>query len=87
MQGFLPKSLSRVDFGKISYAHIDLNIACIEIDTINILEPHFTKGAHIVLDDYAFRGHEEQYDAWNDYVRIIGRYICTLPTGQGLIII
>ncbi len=44
-------------------------------------------GATIVLDDYAFRGSEEQNAMWNDFARKNGQAILTLPTGQGVIVV
>ena len=52
--------------------------------TINAVQDRLSAGAHVVLDDYAFAGHEAQYRAWNDYARTRQRAILTLPTGQGL---
>ena len=40
----------------------------------------------MLLDDYANRGRDEQRRAMDGVARELGVAICTLPTGQGLII-
>jgi O-methyltransferase len=86
VKGMLPHSLAGIDTGPIAYLSIDLNNAKAELDSAAILWPRLVKGAIIILDDYAFEGHEEQYSAWNDFTARQGLQILTLPTGQGMII-
>lgn len=86
VKGILPQSLAGIDTGPIAYLSIDLNNAAAEIETAAVLWPRLVPGAVIVLDDYAFEGHEEQYRAWNEFAAQKGLHILTVPTGQGLII-
>lgn len=86
VRGILPESLGDVQFDKISYLHMDLNNAVSEIATVAQVWGRITPGAPIILDDYAFRGHEAQYEGWNEFARRHDHSIFTLPTGQGLII-
>lgn len=86
VRGRLPGSLEGIETGRIAYLSIDLNHAGAEIDSAEILWPRLVPGAVIVLDDYAFAGHEEQYSAWNEFAARHGLRILTLPTGQGMLI-
>jgi O-methyltransferase len=86
VRGRLPDSLSGVETGPIAYLSVDLNSAAAEIASVTELWPRVVPGAVIVLDDYAFEGHEEQFEAWNRFARERGNAVLTLPTGQGLII-
>lgn len=86
VQGELPQSLQAADIEKICYLSIDLNNTIAEQETIEALWPKIVRGGMIILDDYGFKGHEAQYDMWNEFARKNGRMIATLPTGQGLLI-
>ncbi|MGE3247562.1 MAG: TylF/MycF/NovP-related O-methyltransferase, partial [Beijerinckiaceae bacterium] len=86
VRGVLPGSLADVPLEKIAWLHIDLNNAVAEMETIEALWDRIIPGAPIVLDDYAFRGHEDQYEAWNRFAARTAHPIFTLPTGQGLML-
>ncbi len=86
VKGELPASLEQDSPDRISYVSIDLNNADFEIETISAVWERISKGGHIVLDDYAFPGHEKQYEQWNKFAQNKGTSILTVPTGQGLII-
>ena len=86
IKGRIPQSFSDVDIEQISYCSIDLNNALAEKEAIDFLWPKLVKGSIIVLDDYAFSGHETQYHMWNEFAASVGQMVLTLPTGQGLII-
>ncbi len=86
LRGILPGTLLDASINKIAYLHIDLNNASAEMETIQELWGCITAGAPIILDDYAFRGHEDQYAAWNKFSIKYEHPIFTLPTGQGLMI-
>lgn len=86
VKGLLPESFDSVRIDKIAYVSIDLNSAFFEKKTIEKVWDKITPSAFIVIDDYAFRGHEEQYDMWNAFAASKGKIIFTVPTGQGLLI-
>ena len=86
IRGILPGSLAEASFDKIAYLSVDLNNAPAEKDTIEALWDRVTPSAVIVIDDYAFSGHEEQYEVWNTFADSVDREILTMPTGQGLMI-
>lgn len=86
VKGRLPESLCNSKIEKIAYLSIDLNVASAEIETINQLWDKIVPSAFIVLDDYGWSGHREQYDAWTKFAKDKNRMILHSPTGQGLII-
>ena len=85
-RGILPEALNTVAIEKIAYMHIDLNNAAAEIKSFEILFPKVVPGAIVILDDYAFAGHENQYLRWNNFLKDKKIQIATLPTGQGIFI-
>ncbi len=86
MRGNLPETIDGISDRRLSYVSIDLNTASTEMRVISKIWPQLVDGAHIVLDDYGFAGHEEQNGAWNEYAKSVDRKILALPTGQGLIV-
>jgi O-methyltransferase len=86
VKGRLPQSLADAKIDKIAYLSIDLNVASAEIETIEQLWDKISPSGMIVLDDYGFVGHREQYDAWNVFAASKGRTVLHSPTGQGIII-
>lgn len=86
VRGVLPDSLSEAPLKKIAYLSIDLNHAPAERAVIDELWEHLTPSAIVLIDDYAFRGHEDQYATWNDFAAANGVSILTIPTGQGILI-
>lgn len=86
IQGILPDTLPLADIKKVAYLSIDLNNVRAEMGVIDALWDRISPGAIIVLDDYAFSGFDDQFEAWNDFARQKGKMVVTLPTGQGLLI-
>lgn len=86
IRGALPETLDGSGLKKIAYLSIDLNSAQTEMQVIERLWPLLSPGAIILLDDYAFEGHDKQHSAWNDFAKENDFEIASLPTGQGLIV-
>jgi len=86
VRGTVPETLSEVSIEKVAYLSIDMNIVYPEIEAIKHFWPKLTPGAMVILDDYAFKDHEEQHDAMDAFARSVGVAILTLPTGQGMIV-
>jgi O-methyltransferase len=86
VRGVLPDSLAGARIGRIAYLSVDLNSASAEGAVIEALWDRLSPGAVVLIDDYAFKGHEAQYEMWNGFAEGRGRMIATLPTGQGLLI-
>jgi hypothetical protein len=85
IRGMLPGTLASSP-EKISYLSIDLNNAPAEKACIEILWPRLSNGAIVVIDDYAWIGHELQRDMWDKFAACHNQLVATLPTGQGLLI-
>lgn len=84
--GSIPETLDQADTRSVAFLHIDMNCAPPEIAALRHFWPRLTPGAFVLLDDYAYRGYEEQHCAMNELAAELGVKICALPTGQGLII-
>lgn len=63
-----------------------MNCAPPEVAALRFFWPRLTPGAFVLLDDYANRGRDEQRRAMDEVAAEFGVKICTLPTGQGLLI-
>lgn len=86
IRGVLPDSIKTVNFNKISYLSIDLNNFTSEKLVIENVWQYISDGGIVIIDDYAFGGHEAQYEMWNDFAASVDRMIATLPTGQGILL-
>lgn len=86
VKGVLPETLSQLTSERISFLSVDLNNRSAEEATIRELWGRLVPGCPVVIDDYGFKGHEEQYGMWNAFAAEVGKTVLTLPTGQGLMI-
>lgn len=84
--GSIPDTLDQVDARAVAFLHIDMNCAPPEVAALRFFWPRLSPGAFVLLDDYAYRGFEEQRLAMDALAREMGVQICALPTGQGLLI-
>lgn len=84
--GPVPETLDQVDAPKVAFLHIDMNCAPPEVAALRFFWPRLSPGAFVLLDDYAYRGHEEQRLAMDALAEELEVPICALPTGQGLLI-
>ena len=84
--GSIPDTLDQVDSRSVAFLHIDMNCAPPEVAALRYFWPRLTPGAFVLLDDYAYRGYEEQHLAMNALASELDVPICSLPTGQGLLI-
>jgi methyltransferase family protein len=86
VQGQVPEVLHRVEFGSVAFLHIDMNCALPERTALEFFWDRLSAGAVVLLDDYAYYGHECQRDAIDAAARVRGAEVLSLPTGQGVII-
>jgi hypothetical protein len=86
VQGAVPEILDKVEFGAVAFLHIDMNCALPERTALEFFWDRLSAGAVILLDDYAYHGHECQRDAIDAAARVRGAEVLSLPTGQGVII-
>ena len=86
IRGRVPDTLEQIDSNEIAYVSIDMNIAKPEIAAGEYLWPRMVRGAILVLDDYGWRPHIGQKQAWDELAHQWGLRVLALPTGQGLLI-
>lgn len=84
--GAVPETLDQVESGSVAFLHIDMNCAPPEVASLRYFWPRLTPGAMVLLDDYANRGRDEQRVAMDKVAGELGVVICSLPTGQGLLV-
>ena len=86
VRGAVPEILERVEFGAVAFLHIDMNCALPERRALEFFWDRLSPGAVILLDDYAYYGHDCQRDAIDAAARVRGAEVLSLPTGQGVIV-
>jgi O-methyltransferase len=86
IRGTVPPSLATVQIDKVCYLSIDMNIAYPERAAVEFFWPKLVPGAVVILDDYAWKDHEEQKRAMDEFATSQGVSVLTLPTGQGMLI-
>lgn len=86
IQGSIPETLSAVKTDRIAYLHLDMNCSPPEVASLNFFWEKLAPGAFVLLDDYAYVGHESQKKALDSVVKTKKLQIVSLPSGQGLLI-
>jgi hypothetical protein len=86
VQGAIPEVLPALDVGAVAFLHIDMNCAFPERTALEFFWDRLSRGAIVLLDDYAYFGHDRQAAAMDASARTLGARILSLPTGQGVII-
>lgn len=84
--GDVYKTLEKGHSNAIALLHLDLNDAEAETFALQSLWQHLQPGAIIILDDYANRGLEEQYDATNRFLKENNAGALVTASGQGIVI-
>jgi len=84
--GRVPDILPSLPVTEVAFLHLDMNIALPERAALEFFWPRLSPGAMVLLDDYAYRGHELQGAAMDRAAQALGAEIVSLPTGQGLIV-
>jgi macrocin-O-methyltransferase TylF-like protien len=86
VEGVIPETLGKVAARQVAYLHLDMNCAPPEIAALSFFWERLVAGAPVLLDDYAYLGYTAQKLAMDEFAQTRGVTICSLPTGQGLII-
>jgi hypothetical protein len=86
VKGAVPDVLFTQDIGAVAFLHIDMNCAYPERAALAFFWDRLSPGGIVLLDDYAYSGHERQAEAIDGAARALGGNVLSLPTGQGLII-
>lgn len=84
--GSVPDTLPHVTAERVAYLHLDMNCAPPEVAALEHFWPRLVSGAVVLLDDYAYLGFESQKRAMDEFAGYHGIAICSLPTGQGLLL-
>lgn len=85
VRGAIPEVLPSAGIGGVAFLHIDMNCAYPETEALTFFWPKMASGGMVLLDDYAYLGHEEQAKAMDEAAGGLGSNILSLPTGQGLL--
>lgn len=85
IQGAIPETLNMVPSTEVAFIHIDLNCAPPEVAALEYFWDRLSKGAPVLLDDYAYHGYQHQKYAMDILANRLGVKIVALPTGQGLL--
>ncbi len=83
-KGDIFQTLPSAALPPVAFLHIDLNHPKVETFGLKALWPSLARGAIILWDDYAFAGHEPQYEAINAVTSELGLSVLTTATGQGI---
>jgi len=75
------------DVEQLAFVHFDLNAAESEATAFDIVHPRLVPGSVILIDDYGFRGFEDQQRRWDEIAARWDLNILAVPTGQGLIVV
>ena len=86
IQGDVFETIPTQPITQVAFLHIDLNFYKPEIFGLHHFWPMIPVGGVVLLDDYAFRNHEQQYDAMNEAAKGLGVSILSTASGQGIII-
>ncbi len=78
-------TLEQTDCGDIAFAHVDINTAAATTRVLDYVWPRIVPGGAVVLDDYGYRGYEDQRVAVDDWSRSALTLPLALPTGQALL--
>jgi hypothetical protein len=86
VRGTVPETLQSVQIDRVSYLSIDMNLALPERAALEHFWPKLSSGAIVLLDDYGFRGYEDQHREADSFAATANVSILSLPTGQGVIL-
>jgi O-methyltransferase len=86
VRGPVPDTLSMFSGDKVCYLAIDMNSVFPEIAAIEFFWDKIVSGGVVILDDYGWKYHEEQKEAFDKFIDKTNSNIMYLPTGQGIII-
>jgi len=87
IKGSVPETLPLVTAEKICFLSIDMNCVEPEVKALEYFWDRMVPGGMILLDDYGYANStNDQKEAHDQFARLKGVMVLTLPTCQGLIV-
>ncbi len=86
VEGNIFETLAQTETGPIAFCHLDLNASWATQLALDYLYPRLVDGGILVLDDYGWRGYEDQRAVLDAFFAEKREEIIALPTGQALVI-
>lgn len=84
--GPVPDTLDDTAPARVAFMHVDMNAARPEREAMEFFWDRLSPGAFVVFDDYAWVACHAQKATLDDFARMKGTSILTVPTGQGLLV-
>jgi O-methyltransferase len=86
VEGDIFDTLPDTETGAVAFCHLDLNASEPTKLALDYVYPRLLPSGMIVMDDYGYRGFEEQRAIIDDFFADKPEKPIALPTGQGLIV-
>lgn len=86
IQGRLPETLALTGHSTVAFAHVDLNSAHSEAESLEAMRPRLRRGSVLLFDDSTNPGCEAQLDVHRRFATSVGSQLLELPTGQSLLV-
>lgn len=85
IQGLVPDTLEKVQWGKVCFLHVDMNCVYPEEAAMEFFWDKIVPGGVIISDDYGHPGYEDQKEAFDKFAKSKSALVISLPTGTGVI--
>jgi O-methyltransferase len=86
VEGDIFDTLQETETGPVAFCHLDLNASAPTKRALEYLYPRLVPSGMIVMDDYGYRGYEEQRGIIEAFFADKPEQTIALPTGQGLVV-
>lgn len=86
VQGSLPQTLEKITGQKISFLHVDLNAAELELECLRILWDQIVDFGVILLDDFANAGYPDSARVIGEFLSERKQNVLITPSGQGIVL-
>ena len=86
VEGDVFETIPVTEVGKIAFCHLDLNLSAPTRLALEYLYPRLVPGAMLVLDDYGWKGYEDQRAVLDAFFADKPEQLIALPTGQALVV-
>jgi len=78
------ETIPRTDTGPLAFVHLDLNAAAPTRHVLEHVHDRLVPGGVVVLDDYGWRGYEDQRRTVEEFLRDRPETLIALPSGQAV---